>query len=104
MTEYELAFSFLQTYIRAAVAAAEVGESVDDTAEFRRHCVEHGIEPTEERVELVRDLAGVLKECLAADDSDEDDETARTIAAVCLLQGLERYGWRAAFLSRRVTG
>jgi hypothetical protein len=103
VTEFDLAFSFLQSYIKAAVAAAEVGESVDDAAEFRRHCAESGVEPTEQRVELVRDLAGVLKECLAEDDSDEEDgETARTIAGVCLLDGLERHGWRLAFLDKDV--
>ena len=100
VTEFDLALGFLQSYIRAAVSAAEEGESLDDAREFRRHCDDHGVEPTEERRQLVRDLAGVLKECLAEDESDDD--TARTIAAVCLIEGLERYGWRVAFLSEDV--
>lgn len=101
MTEFDLALDFLQTYVREAAAAAEEGESLDDGKEFREFCGDLGVPATGQRLELVRDLASVIKEWLMADDSEEDD-TTHTIAAVSLLEGLERYGWRMEFLSKDI--
>lgn len=110
MTEFELALDFLQLYVRAAVAAAERGEPVDDAHEFRRYCDGLGVEVTPERIELTHDLAGVVKECLASDDVDTCDidggdggSETHLIAAASLLDGLERYGWRLSFLGKDVT-
>ena len=105
MTEFELALDFLQAYVRAAVAAAEKGEPIDDAQEFRRYCDGLGVEITPERVELTRDLAGVIKECLARDVADETgdgEEDTHLIAASCLLEGLEAYGWRLEYLEKDV--
>ena len=102
MNEFELALGFLQAYVQAAVAAAERGEPIDDAREFRRYCSEFGVEITPERVELTRDLAGVIKECLASDDTEEGDEDTHLIAAGRLLEGLEIYGWRGEYLEKDV--
>jgi hypothetical protein len=100
MTEFDLALDFLQNYVRASAEAAEQGESVDDQAEFRRHCDPLGVEVTPERVELVRDMAGVVKECLVVDEAN--DESRHVIPASCLAEGLERYGWRISYLNQDV--
>jgi hypothetical protein len=105
MTEFELALDFLQAYVQAAVAAAEKGEAIDDAREFRRYCHGLGVEITPERVDLTRDLAGVIKECLARDtheESEGSDEDTHLIAASCLLEGLETYGWRLSYLQKDV--
>ena len=70
MTEYDLAFGFLQSFVQAAVAAAERGESIDDVREFRDFCDSAGVEPTPLRRELVRDAAEVVKECLVLTPDD----------------------------------
>ena len=108
MTEFDLALEFLQTYVRASAAAAEVGESIDDQQEFERHCSPLGVEATAQRMELVRDMAGVVKECLVdendieLDANDADEETQHLIPASCLAAGLERYGWRVEYLNKDV--
>lgn len=101
MTEFDLALDFLQAYVRQAAAAAEGGEPLDDGKEFREFCNDLGVPATGQRLELVRDLASVIKEWLIADETEEDEST-HTIAAVSLLEGLERYGWRMDFLSREI--
>jgi len=110
MTEFDLALDFLQNYVRASAAAAEQGESIDDRREFQRHCEPLGVEPTPQRMELVRDMAGVVKECLAddieaydsGDGEEEAEETQHLIPASSLAAGLERYGWRIAYLNKDV--
>ena len=106
MTEFDLALDFLQNYVKASAAAAEHGESIDDQREFQRHCHPLGIEATPQRMELVRDMAGVVKECLIDEveqiEDVQDDETQHLIPATSLAAGLERYGWRIAYLNKDV--
>ena len=107
MSEFELALEFLQNYVRAATTAAEAGESFDEGRGFREFCDGLGIEPTAERGQLVRDLAGVINECVrrGEDERDEDvqDPGGRVIPTACLTDGLERHGWRLAFLTKHVS-
>ncbi|MBA3312444.1 MAG: hypothetical protein M3552_03840 [Planctomycetota bacterium] len=100
MTEFDLALDFLQNYVRASAEAAEQGEAIDDQREFHRHCDPLGVEVTPQRVELVRDMAGVVKECLVVEEAE--DESRHVIPASSLAEGLERYGWRIAYLNQDV--
>ena len=105
MTEFDLALEFLQTFVDASAGAAERGESVDDRQAFRRHCGGLGLKPTPQRMELVRDLAGVIKECLGrveAAGNHADDDERHFIPAVSLADGLEQHGWRLGFLTQQV--
>ncbi len=100
MTEFDLALDFLQNYVRASAEAAEQGHSVDDTEQFHRHCDPLGVAVTPQRVELVRDMAGVVKECLVVEEAA--DESRHVIPASSLAEGLERYGWRISYLNQDV--
>ncbi|MGC1274730.1 MAG: hypothetical protein WBC44_13570 [Planctomycetaceae bacterium] len=98
MTEFDMALDFLQTYVKAATEAAEQGESVDDGREFRDFCDDRGIEPSNQRKELIHDLAGVVKECITRGEDAEQ----YLIPAANLADGLEQHGWRRRFLDRDV--
>ena len=100
MTEYDLAFGFLQCFVKAAAAAASKGRSLDDFREYRGFCDQLGVAPTATRMELARDAAEVVKECLAL-VRDEAGDT-RLIPEEDLVAGLERYGWRVDFLNKDV--
>ena len=102
MTEYDLAFAFLQSFVRASVAAAAGGKSVDDVREFRDFCARHGVRPTAERMELACDAAEVVKEWLASAPEDAGD--THLIPDEDLHAGLERHGWRTAFLKSVANG
>lgn len=98
MTEFDVALDFLQSYVKAATEAAEQGESIDDGREFRDFCDDRGIDPTDQRKELIHDLAGVVKECITRGEDSEQ----YLIPAACLADGLEQHGWRRPFLDRHV--
>jgi hypothetical protein len=104
MTEFELALEFLQAYVRSATIAAEAGEPFDEGRGFRRFCDDLGVEPTAERGELIRDLAGVINECVRRGEDERDEEVAdpggRVIPTACLTGGLEQHGWRLAYLTK----
>lgn len=100
MTEYDLAFAFLQSFVRAAVAAAADGKPVDDVRQFRDFCDRRGVRPTAERMELARDAAEVVKEWLASAPEDAGD--THLIPDEDLLAGLELHGWRGAYLRKDV--
>ena len=106
MTEFDLALDFLQAYVRAATPAAGEGVPFDDGREFRGFCGGLGLEPTPERGELARDLAGVINDCLRRGehepDEDADEPCRRLIPAESLAAGLERLGWRTAYLAKDV--
>jgi hypothetical protein len=106
MTEFELALGFLQAYVRAATAAADAGEPTGDGRGLREFCDTLGVESTAERGELVRDLAGVINECVRRGEDERDEDVkepgGRWIPAACLTDGLERRGWRMAFLTKDV--
>ena len=106
MTEFDLALGFLQAYVRAATTAADAGEPLDDGRGLRDFCDGLGVEPTAERGELVRDLAGVINEWVRRGEDERDEEIAdpagRVIPTACLTDGLERHGWRLAFLTKDV--
>ena len=113
MTEYDLALDFLQTYVPAATAAAEDGGPpdrgrFDGGREFRRHCDGLGVAATDGRLDLVRDLAGVIRDCVLRGEDVPADAAgpadARFVPGGCLVDGLERHGWRPAFLAETVTG
>ena len=108
MTEFDLALEFLQTFARAATAAGEEGESLDGGREFHAFCVGQGVRATAERGELVRDLAGVISECVERGEHEWDAEVPdpdhRLIPAGRLADGLERQGWRLGFLNQDVGG
>ena len=98
MTEFDVALDFLQAYVKAATEAAEQGNSIDDGAEFRDFCGDRGIEPTDQRRELIHDLAGVVKECITRGEDSEQ----YLIPASCLADGLEQHGWRRRYLNRDI--
>ena len=106
MTEFDLALDFLQACVRAAGAATESGLPLDDR-DFRRHCNDIGVEVTAQRLELVHDLAEAINECIRRgedQEASEDSEFAtRVIPTSCLSDGLERYGWRVAWLTKDVS-
>ncbi|MBA3313947.1 MAG: hypothetical protein H0T47_11775 [Planctomycetaceae bacterium] len=106
MTEFELALEFLQTYVQTAASPAQAGEPLRDRNEFFAFCDDRGVEATTERVELVRDLASVINACVRRgeheSDAEVEDPDARLITSDCLTHGLECYGWRMAFLTKRV--
>lgn len=106
MTEFDLALEFLQTYVRTATSAAEEGVPLHDRSEFLEFCDDRGIEATAERTELVWDLADVINECLRRGEDERDEEAehpnGRLIPTTCLADGLERRGWRLAFLTKDV--
>lgn len=108
MTEFDLALEFLQSYAGTLAAAdpARGGDLPDGGREYRGFCGDLGVDPTPVRGELVRDLAGVINECVLRGEHEPDEEVGgpgrRLISATSLADGLERHGWRPAFLTKRV--
>lgn len=108
LTEFELATGFMQQFAEAAARVAAAGETLSDVREYLAFCRRVGVRPTPERLELVRDLGAVLVEELVRLDlpAVQSAEAAGccTVAAASLVDGLERHGWRVAFLAQVVEG
>ena len=103
MTELELSVEFVRVFADAVVTAVKSGERLDERREFARYCEGFGAEPTPERLDLARDVALVLREHFWAEDDGEpvDSDDLGSVPLRVFADGLERHGWRRAFLNRQ---
>ncbi len=104
MTELELSVDFVRVFADAVVTAVKSGERLDERREFARYCDTRRTEATPERLDLARDIALVLREHLWHGDDGEpvDSEDLGSVPLRVLADGLERHGWRRAFLENDV--
>ena len=105
MTEFEAALEFVKDCAVAVASAVRRNERLDDWSAYSRHCEEHGLQPTPERLKLARDIAiaareyvagsesGLLVEEAASDSRDIDD-----MPPLFLAESLECHGWRLDYL------
>ena len=102
MTELELTVDFVRVFADLVVTAVKSGERLDERREFARYCDDLGTEPTPERLDLARDVALVLREHFwRADDGEPvDGDDLGSVPLRVLADGLERHGWRRAFLEK----
>lgn len=103
MTELELTVNFVRVFADAVVTAVKSGERLDERREFARFCGGVGAEATDERLDLARDIALVLREHFWREDDGEpvDSDDLGSVPLRLLADGLERHGWRRGFLYRR---
>jgi hypothetical protein len=132
MTEFEAACEFVRQYAHAVLAAGRGRGPTAEWSAFWRYCVGWGIEPTEERLSLARDLMAAARGYVACpvddapaaawveeDDDDEPDpaDSWKPVAEVpldladlgtvppsYLAETLAVLGWREGFLGREVRG
>lgn len=104
MTELELTVDFVRVFAQAVVTAVKMGERLDERQEFAAYCNDAGAEATAERLDLARDIALVLREHFWEGDEGEpvDSEDLGAVPIRVLADGLERYGWRRAFLDKDI--
>lgn len=109
MTEFEAALEFVKNYADAVAVAIRRNERLDDWTAYGRHCDDHGLQPTRERLRLARDIAIAAREyaagvgaehSLVVADAATDSRDIADVPPQFLVESLECHGWRADYINR----
>lgn len=65
MTEFEAAMEFVKDYAEAVAVAIQLNERLEDWSAYSRHCEDQGLQPTQQRLRLARDIAIAAREYAA---------------------------------------
>ena len=111
MTEFEAAMEFVKRYAAAVAVAIQLNERLEDWSAYSRHCEDQGLQPTQQRLRLARDIAIAAREYAAGAGAEDGLMVADAAADSCdiedvppqfLAESLECHGWRADYLNRPV--